>query len=129
MTLKRLMSLSGKAVGAETIDIRARLRTLCDLAASEEGLTEEMVGIVRFLIQAELVRRLSSSESVPYRAAFVVDLGTRLETEENLGEKLMRVNPREARLCSTSPDYLFVTFTNSGSAILVAYHMPEPVAP
>lgn len=120
----RMLSLSRKSMGVETLDIKSRVRELCELAASEKRVTEEMAGIVRFLVQAELVLLMSASEEAPYRASFVVDLERLIETEETIVEKLMRVSPRDVRLCMTSPNSLFLTFMSSGSAIVLAYSLP-----
>jgi hypothetical protein len=92
MVISRMLSLSTRSIGVGALDIRTRVRRLQDLAALEESLTEEMVGLVRFLVQAELLFEISAYRDVPYRAAFVVDLATRLDTKESIVEKLMRAN-------------------------------------
>jgi hypothetical protein len=121
MVLGRMLSLSTKSIGVGTLDIRTRVRRLRDLAASEESLTEEMVGLVRFLVQAELLFEMSACGDVPYRAAFLVDLARMLDTKKSIIKKLMRENAREARVCVTCPTYLLLTFRAPETMLSIGY--------
>jgi hypothetical protein len=121
MVLGRMLLPSMKSIGVGALDIRTRVRRLQDLAVSEESLTEEMVGLVRFLVQAETLFELSACGDVPYKAAFVADLATMLDTKESIVEKLMRANAREVRVCVTRPTYLLLTFRTPETLLSIGY--------
>lgn len=121
MGFSRLLSLSMKPVGVEALDIRSRVRELLELMPSKSTVTDDVIGIVRFLVQAELLLRMSACEQVPYKALCVVDLSSMLDTKELITEKLLRVNPKDVRVCLTSPGHVFLTFKNAESCLLIGY--------
>lgn len=116
-----MLSSLRNPVGVEALDIESRARKLCELAASEEGLNAEMLGIVRFLLQAKLLLMISKCEDVPYRAAFVVDLEQRSKPRETVIEKLMRAQTKGPRICITSSGNLLLFFKTPGSSLLIGY--------
>jgi hypothetical protein len=126
MRPSRLLSLSKTLVGVEALDVRSRVRELRELAASEDGTSPEMVNIVRFLVQTELLLMISACEDAPYKAAFVVDLEKRSDTPEALAEKLMQANARDARVCIASPGTLLLSLKAS---LLMCYHLDETDLP
>jgi hypothetical protein len=116
-------------MGVEALDVRSRVRELRELAASEEDTSPEMAGIVRFLVQTELLLMISACEDAPYKAAFVVDLEKRSDTAEALTEKLMRASTRDARVCIASPGTLLLSLKAPGASMLMCYHLDEADLP